>query len=98
MAAFRIREFISSRPESMLDDPDRSVVAACHLTAPRGTVMRYSKVMPPDTHVVSVHLQSSSHHRFGISESVLHDGPAHQPKAEHRPCSRTIRHAGAYSA
>jgi len=76
MAAFRIREFISSRPESMLDDPDRSVVAACHLTAPRGTVMRYSKVMPPDTHVVSVHLQSSSHHRFGISESVLHDGPA----------------------
>jgi len=75
MVSFRIREFISTRPESILEDPDRSVVAACHLTAPRGRGMNYSKAMPTDAHVVSVHLQGSPHHMFTAGGNVLHDAP-----------------------
>jgi len=75
MVSFRIRDFISTRPESILEDPERSVVAACHLTAPRGRGMNYSKVMPTDAHMISVHLQGSPRHMFTAGGTVLHDGP-----------------------
>ena len=75
MAAFRISNFIIWRPENLLDDPENSGLAACHLLAPRTVAMDYDSVMPEGRHVVTVHFSHGRYHRMSIGGQVVIDGP-----------------------
>jgi len=79
MGALKIRDFIRSRPQGLVDDDERSGVAACHLVAPPGTAMRYDAVMPAGTHALSVHLKPTRRHVLIVEGEALIDGPLTEP-------------------
>jgi len=71
----KIHDLILTKPQSQLDEGDDIAAAGCHLVARRGTAMSYDRLIPDDTHQVTVHFQSSSYHKLRVNGESLVDGP-----------------------